>query len=244
MCRRLPGRHGVDRDAREEEGTAPDRAEQDEQPPFGGAHGGLNCARVGHASSRGYWTSRPIGREHGDGQRAHFRSIHVHGEIELAVLGFLQREIDDEEAAGIENLVGRIDQGGGVAVFCLVEVESQLLHDQITRTLNQYGVKNAFGKGDYWLLDDNWGWERQQVEVQNLNLLRPHVIKELQTLLAKYPNWDITVRVDVPGKEKIWPGMCVIIYHDEIIDELQREFFPEEFRNMTYEGGRPFVQRG
>ena len=81
--------------------------------------------------------------------------------------------------------------------------------------------RDAFGKGDYWLLDENWGRYRQELEIQNLNLLQPHIVKSLQALLADLPNWYITARVDVPGKEKIWPGMGVIIYPDEIVDELQ-----------------------
>lgn len=112
--------------------------------------------------------------------------------------------------------------------------EWQILHDGITETLDRFGRKSPFTGGDYWLLDENWGWYRQQVEIQNLNLLHPHVIKALQALLADYPNWDITVRIDVPGKEKSWPGMGLIIYHDEIVDELRREFLPPEFRDIVY----------
>jgi hypothetical protein len=118
------------------------------------------------------------------------------------------------------------------------ERDWQILHDRITATLDRFGQKNAFGKGDYWLVDDNWGRFQQQLEFQNLNLLQPHIIKALQELLAGYPDWEITVRIDVPGKEKIWPGMGIIIYNDEIIDELQRQYFPEEFRNYTYEGSK------
>ena len=60
-------------------------------------------------------------------------------------------------------------------------------------------------------------------------------MKSLQASLADYPNWYITARVVVPGEEKSWPGMGIVIYHDEIVDELQREFLPEEFRRLTYE---------
>jgi hypothetical protein len=113
------------------------------------------------------------------------------------------------------------------------------LHDQITELLDRYGKKNAFGKGDYWLVDDNWGWKRHQLEFQNLDLFRAVVIKSLQSLLADFPEWDITVRVDVIGKEKMWPGMGLVISHDEIIDDLKREFLPPEFRTLLYDGARP-----
>src|SRR5258707_1249924 len=104
----------------------------------------------------------------------------------------------------------------------------QVLHDAITATLDRFGRKDAFGKGDYWLLDDNWGRLSQQLEFQNLELFKPQIIKVLQDLLAGYPDWYITIRVAVPGKEKIWPGMGLIIYSDEVIDELRRDFLPVE----------------
>ena len=81
-------------------------------------------------------------------------------------------------------------------------------------------------------MDDDWGWKRQQLEVKNLSLLRPEIIKALQGLLAPYPDWSITVSVVVP--ESGWPGMGIVIYPDEIFDELQRDYLPEEFRNLSF----------
>jgi hypothetical protein len=116
------------------------------------------------------------------------------------------------------------------------EREWLILHDQITEALDRVGRKDPFGEGDYWLLDENWGWYAQQLEVQNLKLLAPPIIRSLQALLADYPEWDIRVRIDVPGEEDGRPGMGLTIYHDEIVDELQRELLPEEFRDFRYDG--------
>lgn len=117
--------------------------------------------------------------------------------------------------------------------------EWQILHDRITKTLDGFRArKDAFGKGDYWLVDEDLGLYRQKLEVQNLNLLQPHIIKSLQALLNGYPDWEIMFQVAVPGKEDIWPGMGLIIHDDEIIDDLQREFLPEEFRHVTYPGSK------
>jgi hypothetical protein len=68
-----------------------------------------------------------------------------------------------------------------------------------------------------------------------LSLLKPHIIRSLRDLLADHPNWSISVAVDIPGTEESWPGMGLMIYGDEIVDELRREFLPEEFRNVTYQ---------
>lgn len=115
------------------------------------------------------------------------------------------------------------------------ETEWQLLHDCISDVLDVYGTRNAFREGDYWLLDENWGWCTQQVEVQNLNLLRPEIVAQLQAILAAHSNWQITVRVDVLGTEDRWPGMGLIIRSNEVVDELQREFLPQEYREFKYD---------
>ncbi len=117
--------------------------------------------------------------------------------------------------------------------------EWQILHDRITELLDQFGKKDPFGTGDYWLVDEDWGSYRQKLEVQNLNLLKPHIIKSLQALLAGYPDWEIMFRVD--GMENVWPAMGLIIHDEEIIDDLRREFLPEEFRNFVYEGSKPLM---
>lgn len=108
------------------------------------------------------------------------------------------------------------------------------LYDRIVMTLDRFGRMDAFGEGDYWLLDEDWGLLVHQIEFQNLKLLRPAVINSLQALLAEFSEWVITVRVDVVGKEKAWPGMGLIIRPHDVIDELRRDYLPEEFQQITF----------
>lgn len=116
----------------------------------------------------------------------------------------------------------------------------QILYDGIIRTFQVLGArKDGFGKGDYLLVDDDYGHYRHILEVQNLNLLRPEAIAALQGLLKGYPDWEIAFRVAVVGKENDWPAMGLLIHDDEIIDDLHREFLPEELRNVTYPGSKP-----
>jgi hypothetical protein len=119
--------------------------------------------------------------------------------------------------------------------------EWKILQARITQTLDRFGRKDPLGKADYWLVDENWGQFRQKLEVQNLNFLRPDIIRSLQACLAGYPDWEIMFRVDIIGKEREWPAMGIIIHDDEIIDDLKREYLPEEFRNIVYEGSKRLV---
>jgi len=90
------------------------------------------------------------------------------------------------------------------------------------------------------LVQDNWGGPLHQIEIHSLHLLEPAVIKSLQGPLRDFPEWEIVVRVDVPGKEEVWPGMGLTIYADSICDALKREFLPAEYRDLSYEGAIPF----
>jgi hypothetical protein len=118
-----------------------------------------------------------------------------------------------------------------------------LLYDQIQQVLQGYGTENPYGDGDYWVLDDNWGVWQHKVEVHSLKMLMPPVVKSLQSILAPHPNWDIVVAVDIPAKENLWPAMGLIIRKHEIVDGLQRQYFPKKFQSYEYEGSRRGTDR-
>ena len=111
----------------------------------------------------------------------------------------------------------------------------QRLHDKATEVLDAFGKKDCLGQADYWIVDDDWGLDFIRVEVQNLQLLRPVVVGKLRHILADSPGWHIAVRVDVPGKEKTWPLMGILIFRGRVIDHLKRDYLPAEFRHISYE---------
>ncbi len=110
------------------------------------------------------------------------------------------------------------------------------LHDKASEVLDAFGKKDCLGKADYWIVDDDWGLDFIRVEVQNLQLLARAVVGKLKHILADFPGWHIAVRVDVPGKEKNWPLMGILIFRGRVIDRLKREYLPAEFRHISYEG--------
>jgi hypothetical protein len=118
------------------------------------------------------------------------------------------------------------------------ENEWESLYEKIRALLQAFGSDNPIRKGDYWLVDENWGVRQQKLEVQNLTLLTPAIVEQLQALLAEFPAWEIVLAVDVPGKEDVWPGMGLIIDHRKIIDGLERKFLPPPFKDFEYRGSR------
>ena len=118
-----------------------------------------------------------------------------------------------------------------------------ILYDQIKALLRNYGVEDHFGKDDYLIVDDNLGYKWHTIEIHRLHMLRCNVVKALQALLRQFPDWELIVAVDIPGTEGVWPPMGLTIRSNEIIDGLQRRFFPKEFQNIQYEGSRPGTDR-
>lgn len=112
-------------------------------------------------------------------------------------------------------------------------------YDRLCDFMLRFGTENADQKADCWVDDEHFGRRQQKIYVRNLALLRPEVVTALQGLLNEFPGWEIMVAVSVPGPGELWPDMGMTIREHEIIDGLQREYFPEEFRGFAYTGSRP-----
>ena len=111
--------------------------------------------------------------------------------------------------------------------------EWELLYEKIKVVLARWGTEDAFGKGDYLIVDDDYGWRRQNIEIHTLKMLDPAIAAELQALLVDRTDWEIVMSVDIPGKES-WPPMGIVIRRNEIMDGLQRSYLPPEIQNIKF----------
>lgn len=123
------------------------------------------------------------------------------------------------------------------------EEASQFEHirDRAYDLLKGFGQPNFQLKrapGDYFVHGDYGGYPQVVVFVSNLKMLRPPVIGALQRLVKEFPGWEIEVTVAVPEHYEDWPDMGLYIRPHEIIDGLQRQYLPEEFQSIQYEGAR------
>jgi hypothetical protein len=114
------------------------------------------------------------------------------------------------------------------------------LHQAMIVVLSRFGSEWDFldEVGDYWIIDEPYGFDQHNVYFYSFEMFRPVVIKELQVLLKQYSGWEIFVTTFIkPGGEN-WPDMGLIIREHEIIDGLQRQYFPPEYQSIQYEGSR------
>lgn len=114
-----------------------------------------------------------------------------------------------------------------------------VLYARLQDALRSFGTEDGFGRADYWIVSDNWGSRQHLVYIHDLKMLSPAVVIRMQASLAGYPDWEIVVDVSPERYGQLWPTMGLIVRTHEIIDTLQRQYFPPEFRTLTYEGSRP-----
>lgn len=123
-----------------------------------------------------------------------------------------------------------------MASFDQQEIDWESLYQRIIAYLAPRASMGLDNSDDCCVHDDNIGTLQQMIYVTNLELLRPAVIKDLQNLLKDFPGWEIRVALDV---DRTWPVMGLTIRAHEIIDGLQRQYFPAPYRDFYYEGSRP-----
>lgn len=114
------------------------------------------------------------------------------------------------------------------------------LCDLVEEVLERFGRPDYLPgqpHGDFQVHGDYSEYPRIVVFVDNLKLLWPPVVDALQQLIKEFPGWHIDLAVTIRGHED-WPKMGIFIRADEIVDGLQRQYFPKEFQDLAFEGAR------
>ena len=118
----------------------------------------------------------------------------------------------------------------------------QRLYDRVAELLEQFGEEDGAVEGDYWIHDSYWGYPQIKI-FANLSMLDPSIVRQLREIIVDFPGWEIVVAVSERGKSETWPDMGLLIRGHEILDGLQRQYLPEEFEHINYDGSRPMTDR-
>jgi hypothetical protein len=115
--------------------------------------------------------------------------------------------------------------------------EWQELYRLTKRALAPFGKDDEAG-GDYFVIDLFPNEKVQMIELHRLHMLRPEIITSLHRLLVDFPDWQIEVFVMSPEENTVIdPESGLILRRDGIIDALDREELPKQYR-FVYEGSR------
>jgi hypothetical protein len=113
------------------------------------------------------------------------------------------------------------------------------LRARVSKLLETFSSSDSSsGRRDYSVHGDYSEYPQVVVFIHNLELLRHRVVGALQHLAQEFPGWQIDLMVGLREHLKDWPNMGISIRADEIVDDLQRQYLPEEFRDLTYQGSR------
>jgi hypothetical protein len=116
----------------------------------------------------------------------------------------------------------------------------EALRERVESLLQPFGIPDSLTRdGDYTVEADYLGTSEIVVFIGNLAMLAPNIVDKLHEVIKEFAGWQIVMTVAVRGRYDDWPNMGLYIRPHEIIDGLQRQFFPKEFRNLEYPGARP-----
>lgn len=118
------------------------------------------------------------------------------------------------------------------------------LHERVNAEMSKHGREDYSGPdggpGDYAVNDNFLRHGQIGVSLGKVRLFEPHVIRGLQAVLADFPGWDIVVSHSPTERDEgyDWPAMGVVVRANEVIDDLQRQYFPPQYRSIAYPDGR------
>ena len=113
------------------------------------------------------------------------------------------------------------------------------IRGRIKKILEEFGRPDSLIRdGDYTVEGDYLGPQEVVVFVGNLAMLQPNIVGKLHEVIQEFPGWQIVMTVALRGRYDDWPNMGLYVRPHEIIDALQRQYLPAEFRNVEYEGAR------
>jgi len=102
--------------------------------------------------------------------------------------------------------------------------DTRELYVSLERLLGAHGTSNAFGHGDYWIVDDSWVPRSHKVCIFKIQFLTPQLADEVQKLLKEaFPACQVWFQIEVvePGVPIPLPGIRV--FADRIEQDWDRD---------------------
>jgi hypothetical protein len=99
------------------------------------------------------------------------------------------------------------------------------LYARLLKLLSASGKNDAYGKGDFWLLDDDRGGERQQkVCVFRPEFLTRELVAQVQELLRSgFADWGVMFDLSEMQEPRIEGARGIIVYADRIQEEWDKD---------------------
>ena len=99
------------------------------------------------------------------------------------------------------------------------------LYESLKTALAQLGREDAFGDGDYWLVDDDYGGTAQKLCVHKLTYLSSPLIATIQAALKRFPGCHVLVQLETEIDGQPTPPEGIVIYPNHVEQHWDRSVF-------------------
>ncbi|MCW5574773.1 MAG: hypothetical protein KIT13_01645 [Burkholderiales bacterium] len=109
------------------------------------------------------------------------------------------------------------------------------LYEELRSVLATFGREDPYGKGDFWLVEDDYGGYTHKVCVTRLPFLTGAVAAAVQRTIAKYPSpWEVVIALDYPDPSRPIEGEGVLVRRSKVEQQWNPERlisrYGEDFR--------------
>jgi hypothetical protein len=107
-----------------------------------------------------------------------------------------------------------------------------ILYEKLSKSLGALGQENAYGDGDFWLVDDDYGDTAHKLCLTKLSFLQPQVIKAIQSSLRSYPDWRVLIQMEAELNGEQLPPEGLMIYTDHVEQHWDKVRFESLARTL------------
>lgn len=109
------------------------------------------------------------------------------------------------------------------------------LYDELGALLEKHGTRNSLGKGDFWLVEDNYGSPQHKVCVTHVSFLTRPMAAEIQRALRKYSlGWEVLFSLDKSELRPTDDDLGILVRKGDIKEywsaERMKAVFGTDFR--------------
>ncbi len=113
--------------------------------------------------------------------------------------------------------------------------EWESLFEALQSALAEYGNEDAFGDGDFWIVDDNYGTPQHKVCVHRAAFLTRPMVAAVQTLLKGWTlRWEVIFSFDDDDPRRHPDDLGLTVRANEIVEhwdhERMRSSYGSEFQ--------------
>jgi hypothetical protein len=105
------------------------------------------------------------------------------------------------------------------------------LFDELVPLFAAHGTDNAFGKGDYYLLDYDWAPLSHKIYINDIEFLTPNLVKEVQQVLKRFSACVLWMQIDAQAPGVDVPREGIIVHADRVEEHWNRDTLRAIFKD-------------